>query len=271
MSITRTLKLDIHGTDVVEWKQVLLRDGLDLGDEARNGMFGPRTVYATKLWQAARGLAADGIVGPITRGMIGTHPHNDTEPQGLGEIKLDPIKFLQARYFTPGPRTAVWWVVIHSAEIGESLDGAEALQKICAENTRQASWHYAVDADSITQSVRETDVAWHAPGANRYGIGIELSGRAKQTRAEWLDPYSDRLLTVTAWLVAGICKRWGIPLEYVDEQGLQASVAPKASPRKGVTMHSTVSKAFKQSDHWDPGPGFPMDVLLERARGFNGG
>jgi N-acetyl-anhydromuramyl-L-alanine amidase AmpD len=170
--------------------------------------------------------------------------------------------FLQARHYRPGPRTTVDLVVIHSAEIGESLEGAEALQKVCATNLRVASWHYAVDANSVTQSVREMDIAFHAPGANHNGIGIELSGRARQSQAEWQDAFSFHMLELAAELTAGICKRWNIPVVFVSAETMKLPGA------RGITTHREVSRAFKKSDHWDPGPHFPMAWFLERVRHF---
>jgi N-acetyl-anhydromuramyl-L-alanine amidase AmpD len=168
-------------------------------------------------------------------------------------------QFLQARHYRPGPRK-VDLVVIHSAEIGESLAGAEALMKVCAVNERVASWHYAVDADTITQSVRENDIAFHAPGANHNGIGIELSGRAKQTKEEWQDPFSFRMLELVADLLVDICARHDLPIIFVPRESL------KLPGVRGITTHAEVSKAFGKSSHWDPGPNFPMAHLLERVK-----
>ena len=134
--------------------------------------------------------------------------------------------------------------------------------KVCATNPRVASWHYAVDANSITQSLHEGDIAFHAPGLNAAGIGIELSGRAKQTAEEWQDPFSRDMLLLAAELVADICRRHDLPIEFVDAAGL-------VERDRGITTHAEVSKAFKKSDHWDPGPGFPMGWFLEQVRFFH--
>jgi N-acetyl-anhydromuramyl-L-alanine amidase AmpD len=170
------------------------------------------------------------------------------------------IPFLQATWFTrPAAPRPIDLVVIHSAEVGEEMDGAEALMRRCAApDARRASWHYAVDADSVTQSVLETDRAWHAPGANSRAIGIEICGRARQTTEEWADDFSVKALELAAWLAAGICGRWGIPVAQVDEDGLKAC-------RRGITTHAAVSRAFKMSDHWDPGPFFPMEHFMNRV------
>lgn len=170
-----------------------------------------------------------------------------------------PIVFTQAKHYTAADRRAVNRIVIHSAEVGETLDGAEALARVCANNPRKASWHYAIDADTITQSVRETDVAWAAPGANRDGIQIELCGRARQSAHEWSDDYSRAQRELLAELVALIAWRWEIPLLLVGPEGLKAG-------ERGITTHDAVSRAFKLSDHWDPGPHFPAFELIAHAQ-----
>jgi N-acetyl-anhydromuramyl-L-alanine amidase AmpD len=169
---------------------------------------------------------------------------------------MDPIQFLQAKHYRKGPRAKVDWVVIHTAEIGESLAGAEALMRVCATNPRVASWHYAADADSITQSVEEKDIAFHAPGASHAAIGIELSGRAKQTAEEWDDDFSTRMLDRVAQLVADICRRWTIPIRKLEPDELLAG-------ERGICGHVDCSKAWKKSSHWDPGPGFPWERFIE--------
>lgn len=171
------------------------------------------------------------------------------------------MRFLQARHYRPGPRS-VSLVVIHTAEIGESLEGAEALMKVCANNPRVASWHYAVDPDSITQSVHEEDVAFAAPGANHNGIHLELCGTARQSPMEWQDAYSFYLLENAARLVADICMRWDLPIVFVPRETLKLPGA------KGITTHAEVSKAFGKSDHWDPGPHFPMAHFIQRVKHF---
>ncbi len=119
--------------------------------------------------------------------------------------------------------------------------------------------HNCVDADSITQSVKEEYVAWHAPGANRVGIGIEMCGRAAQTPEQWDDDFSRSVLRRTARLTAALCRRWNLPVQFVDAAALKYNV-------RGITTHAEVTKAFKQSTHTDPGKHFPMDEFLRLVR-----
>lgn len=198
------------------------------------------------------------------------------------EVKLpETIPFQQARDYRPnrfdpatGKPCGVRCIVIHTAEIGESLEGAEALMKQCAVGQfyppghakagqkRLASWHFAVDANSVTQSVSEDDTAFHAPGLSHCSIGIEHAGRAKQTSEEWFDDFSLRMLELSAWLVAKLCWTYRLPIQWLAPDQLIRGNA-------GITGHADVSKAFKKSDHWDPGPNFPREHFLDRVRFYH--
>lgn len=188
------------------------------------------------------------------------------------------IPFLQAKYYTDIPPATPRHVdlpVIHCAGVIPKPGMAEWLMKYCAANDRRASWHYAVDSGVVTQSVHEDDVAWHSPGANAKGIGIELATVQQPTPDQWADPYHQKMLTLAAWLTAGICARWKIDPFVVDAKGLLEG-------RRGITTHAFVSTACKtaqeggmkwspfynlkenkpKSDHQDPGSFFPMDAFV---------
>jgi hypothetical protein len=59
-----------RGNLIGAWQSILWADGyLDkCGSSGIDGVFGSRTKSATKTWQSAHGLSADGIVGPLTWG-----------------------------------------------------------------------------------------------------------------------------------------------------------------------------------------------------------
>lgn len=170
------------------------------------------------------------------------------------------IPFLKAKYFTEvwAPRS-VGLVVIHAAEVAPRAGMARWLMNYCAENDRKASWHYAVDSDEITQSVHEKDVAWHAPGANSRGVGVELATMGLQRAEVWSDGYHQKMLGLAAFLTAGICARWKIEPFYVDANGLLEG-------RRGITTHAEVTFAYKESTHMDPGPGFPMEFFVGKVK-----
>jgi hypothetical protein len=59
--------------------------------------------------------------------------------------------------------------------------------------------------------------------------------------------------------VADVCGRRRIPVRWLSPDDLLAG-------RRGITGHAEVSKAYRKSDHWDPGPGFPVQSFLDRVR-----
>lgn len=166
--------------------------------------------------------------------------------------------FVQAKHYTKGPRTKgpVTLVVVHSMEAPEKGETAENVAAYFKRGERVASAHFNVDSNSIVQSVRERDIAYHAKSVNHNGIGIEHAGYARQTRNEWLDAYSTAMLRLSAKLTAELCKRYGLPVCFVDASGLKRG-------EKGVTTHVQASKAFNPGGHHDPGAGFPMDLYLK--------
>jgi N-acetyl-anhydromuramyl-L-alanine amidase AmpD len=118
------------------------------------------------------------------------------------------------------------------------------------------SSHYVVDADSVTRCVQDQQIAWHCGRTgNLIGIGIELCGSAKQTREQWLDVMSLATLQIAARLCADLCKTHGIPPTLVTDQGLLRKVS-------GITTHDYVSRAWNETTHSDPGPGFPINDFV---------
>ena len=175
------------------------------------------------------------------------------------------IRFVQAKNFTKMTKVRkVKLVVIHDMEGAETAEKAENVALWFAGlnpvyPAPRASAHYAIDCDSVVQMVSENDIAWHAPGANQSGIGIEHAGLAKQTTLEWMDKFSRPMLLISAGLTARICKRYGLPVQFVDKDGLLANVS-------GITTHREVNAAFKKSTHTDPGPNFPLSWYIQQVQ-----
>lgn len=178
-------------------------------------------------------------------------------------MTLPLIPFVEAKWFTEAEGRAIDLLVIHDMEAPERATTAEAVARDFQTRpaTNKASSHYNVDNDSIVQSVRVKDVAYHAPGANHNGIGIEHAGYAKQTPAEWKDTYSTAMLRLSAELVSSLCAQYDIPTVFVDAAGLRRG-------ERGITTHAAVSAAFHKSTHTDPGPNFPIDYYLSLVRSF---
>lgn len=176
-----------------------------------------------------------------------------------------PVSFTQAdrTSWQPGARDReVRLIVLHSAECSEVQHAAENLAAWAAgPNHPRASWHFAVDCNSVTQSVELYDIAWHAGPVNGYSIGIEQAGKASQTEEQWLDAFSHEVLERTAQLIAVVSGTYDLPIEYCDD--------PKAIGARGVCMHSDVTRCWKtKGGHTDPGKGYPLEHVLRRAREY---
>jgi hypothetical protein len=254
----RTLRRGMVGTDVAALQGIVLAK--------QDGVFGPKTEVSVKTWQGDNGLLADGIFGPKSRAKaIKTlSAPSDLETVAAFELPVDPLEIetVLAANYTNVKRDTVKWIVMHSMEAAEKPSTAEAVANWFAGKSGdppRASAHYNIDCDSIVRSVPEHAVAWQAPGANRYGIGLEHAGYARQSKAEWLDEYSESMLSLSARLAAGITERWSVPVRYVDEKGLLRG-------ESGITTHQDVTQAFKKGSHWDPGNHFPMDWYIERVK-----
>lgn len=175
------------------------------------------------------------------------------------------IPFVPARYLYRGrkqPRRTV--VVIHSMEIAETNTTAEKVAALFSgANSPRASFHFAVDRNSVVQSVAVGDTAWHAPGANNDGIGIEHAGYARQSRDQWLA--DGDMLNNSAGLAASIVHGLElfpgirIPVRRLTVKELQDGVS------SGFAGHRDVTDAFHRSTHQDPGNEFPWDVYLAKV------
>jgi N-acetyl-anhydromuramyl-L-alanine amidase AmpD len=224
-----------------------------------DGFFGPVTQAFTKQFQGDQKLPVTGIVDKATWYTMAALRDDVFDDVGISALPGSKVTFMQARNFTAANRIAekrIKHVVIHTMEAAEASTTAENVARwFAGANAPKASAHFCIDNDTIVQCVRLRDVAWHAPGANASGIGLEHAGYARQTREQWSDEYSERMLGLSAALAAALCVRFSIPVGFVDAEGLKRGEA-------GVTTHHEVSRAFKKSDHYDPGPNFPMDEYL---------
>lgn len=168
--------------------------------------------------------------------------------------------FIPARNFTPTNGREIDLIVIHDMESPEAADTAENVAHWAhGIKAPKASWHYGIDSDTIVQSVHDKDVAWHAPGANHNGIGLEHAGRAAQSKGEWGDAYSVAMLQLSAQLTAQLCRAYKIPAIYRPASELLRG-------QRGITTHAQVTLAFKRGNHTDPGANFPMVEYIRQVR-----
>jgi len=166
------------------------------------------------------------------------------------------LPFRQARWYTQttGRNTRV--VVLHTTEGGGTAASNQAMFAVW---DRVVSAHYLVGTDGVAPCVRIKDVAYAAPGANRDGIQIEQIGRAAWSRTDWLNDHTVELEHV-AQLLADICVDCDIPAVFLDAAAVRRG-------ERGITTHVQITQAYPDqgSGHWDPGPGYPIDVVMARV------
>jgi N-acetylmuramoyl-L-alanine amidase-like protein/putative peptidoglycan binding protein len=249
------VRLGDHGPQVVAWQQALVARGFAL---TVDGDFGQRTHNATLAFQSAHGLTCTGVVSASELQVLAAPTTASIRPP---PTLPHTIPFVEARHYNRTPRAIVDLIVLHCMEAPEAATQAEQCAAFFATlgPDHVASAHYCVDSDSVVQCVPDHCVAYHAPGANKYGLGIELAGYARQSRLEWLDTFGVRMLWLAAQLTARKCAERNIPVVYLP-------AAKLLGPRpRGITTHCEVNRAFKKSDHTDPGPGFPIDYFIEHV------
>lgn len=189
----------------------------------------------------------------------------DTRP-ALPALLAAPSVWIKRRLAHPTnysrrlrPRTQ--GIVLHATDGHEGVrkdDDVAAMFAGLLPKPRSCTW--VVDADSVTQCVPPTMTAWHCghTGNARFE-GVEICGRAKQTREEWFDEISLRTLANAARLCADRCRHYGIAPVFVDSELLRDG-------HRGITTHAEIAKAWHETKHTDPGPHFPLKEFLRAVQ-----
>lgn len=241
---------------------------------AADGDPGPITEKATIERQKVLKVPATGIVDQAT---VIAAAAGMAEPSSASASATASPTWIPAKNFTPATRKRgdIYWLVVHTMEAPEKPTTAEAVAHwFGGASAPQASAHFCVDNDSVAQGVQLKDVAWAAPGANRYGIQYEQSGYAKQTAAEWDDEFSRAQLELLAALMARHAVDYDIPIRRVTVDELKQAralyQAGKAVPRElwGICGHHDTSQAWKLSTHYDPGTAFPWATFVEKVNQY---
>lgn len=160
---------------------------------------------------------------------------------------------------TSGTQRSVTRIVIHATVSPCVTGGAQAVAKYFQSKKAGGSAHYVVDPREIVRCYDESAICWHAP-PNTGSIGIELCDPQKGPAARWQDDDHQAMLKLAAGLVRRVAARWDVPLR-------RLSVADLKAGRHGICGHVDVSNAFRQTDHSDPGDGFPWAAFMDLVKG----
>lgn len=170
------------------------------------------------------------------------------------------MTFIQAANYYSGRIKKIRLIVLHDMEAPEGATTAEGVANFFHNQPKGpngSSAHVCVDNDSDVACVREGDTAWAAPRANADGLHIEQAGYARQTRAQWLDPYSRAVIKRAAHVAAAWCHQYGIRPNLLTDAELRNGQAT------GITTHLQVTRVLNGGvGHTDPGDHYPMDLFL---------
>lgn len=168
------------------------------------------------------------------------------------DVRLLPIIDHGAR---PG---AIEYIVVHDMEAddiqsvenyfrhGATNDAVGAHLGI-AQNNRGANVGVRV---KVRQWAKFDRLVYHAVGGNAHGIGIELTGYARTSRAGWIKRRGQRI--ALAETIARICHAEGLGIP---------------SHGHNVLGHGDVTRINRiAGGHTDPGPNFPWDAVMVLAR-----
>lgn len=166
----------------------------------------------------------------------------------------------------PRPAGNPRWVAMHTQEARSTARG---LAGYLANPNSKVSYHAVVDDKEILKIVGEGDAPWSAAGANKYAFHLCIAGSfAAWSRGKWLETDTsdgvneDLALTNAAKVVAWWCQKYQIPVQYIGGRGI-----PWGSD--GICGHQDFGSWG--GGHHDPGPNFPYDELVRRAKAIMGG
>ena len=178
---------------------------------------------------------------------------NKPAPQPTG--KLTRKAFPSPNYSSRGGAT-VRLIVIHTAEGATTI---ESLGNWFANPANDVSSHTGIDdkAGVIGEYVKRGNKAWTAASANPVAVQTELCAFARWSASEW-NKHPNMLENCARW-IAEEAEAFGIPIVKLTSAQAQGS-------GRGVCQH--VDLGSWGGGHWDCGGDFPMDKVLDMAKGF---
>jgi hypothetical protein len=155
-------------------------------------------------------------------------------------------------------------IAIHTAEGARKASDLEAYFNRSGVN---ASSHAIVDANNTLQILSYDRASWTLRSGNPISDNLEICAFAKWTRAQWMSTGTvdgcanpKAMLARTAKWIRSRCLARDIPIRRLTHAQIRAGAA-------GVIAHDDWTKAMQDGSHWDPGPNFPWDYVLDLARG----
>ena len=175
-----------------------------------------------------------------------------------------PVLDWTARFTFGGPRNPaqISGVCIHVTvnSPGTPCDNVATYQI----NSESGSYHQLVDTRPVVL-VENTDdwTTWSAgQTSNARHLHLSFVMRGDESPDQWLE--HPEMLDAAAARCAAWAERYGIPVVKLDAAALRAGA-------RGFCGHVDTAHAWGETDHVDPGPGFPWDHFLDLVRRHQAG
>ena len=167
-------------------------------------------------------------------------------------------KYMPSPNYSSRGGSSVRLVVVHTAEGARTI---EELGNFFAQPSAGVSSHVGIDDKKgvIAEYVRREYKAWTQANANPFSVSVELCAFAAWTRDEWMK-HPNMLENVALW-IREEANRFGVPIEWLTDLQAQGS-------GHGVCDHDALGAMG--GGHWDCGSYFPVDYVLDLAKGDGG-
>lgn len=151
-------------------------------------------------------------------------------------------------------------LVLHSSEGAQTW---QSLGNFFANPSSKVSSHVGIDDQrgTIGEYVKRSNSSWTASNANRVAVQAELctpsGASANWSRNTWMNQHHNMLLNAADWLREE-SKATGVPLVALTPSQAQGN-------GRGVCQHKDLGSWG--GGHVDCGPGFPIDYVMDLAKG----
>jgi N-acetyl-anhydromuramyl-L-alanine amidase AmpD len=168
-------------------------------------------------------------------------------------MRASGIQYIQGRNAYSDADGTKYGIAIHNTSNTASADNEASY---ATRRTDGVSSHFYADGVKVIQSLDTASRAGHAGSnnGNQHSVAVEITGLNSRSRQWWITNVNWRQL---GHALNQVCHAYGIPVRRVSVAEM------RANPRvKGFYSHDDMRQAWGGTDHTDPGPNFPWDVLL---------
>lgn len=266
-----TLKKGSKGDEVEVLQHLLNVEGVKV---TIDGDFGPKTETAVKVFQMAKGLVNDGIVGPATWKALGVKVENTSNSKCVDpSVIYMPLKSC----ITRTPNRNIRYLAIHYTAGASSAPGSAKTMKAAWEKTKRASADFGVDDQNMVQfnpDPRNYKCWSVGDKKNPYSGGGQLYGKATNANTISIEicsnlkaGYDRNVVNHGGWyfteaaldnavrLAKILMKKYNIPLErVVRHYTISGKICPSVLGWNDATIYTKDGKRTAEksnSSEWE--------------------